>query len=195
MSVARAFAEVDAVGQPEEVFPVDFAVCFGVNAPGFQFQIVEVKAVVGGLDFVGVGDGTVTRPQHPVVQEGEVREVHEVFHCAGRRGLPGVAVAEEDLDVRVFPLSARPLGYRGRRFFQRHPDESVALGHPVALHLCARGDVRPLWQGGDLQTSAVTVVLPAVVGAGQTSLRGDPAQREGGSSVYAQIVKDSGFAL
>ena len=138
-----------------------------------------------GAHLVPRHHGPVRVAEQARVHPREVAEVGEVLHLAGRVAGPPVWARGEHRPGAV--LQFGHLGQRPARLVQGHPDQ------PVPFLAVERRDLRlgrhpaRVLELRDSDAPAVGPVPPAVVRADQL-VAVDPAQRQRGTAVHAQVL-------
>ena len=144
-----------------------------------------MQHVLRGAHLVPRHHGPVRVAEQARVHPREVAEVGEVLHLAGRVAGPPVWARGEHRPGAV--LQFGHLGQRPARLVQGHPDQ------PVPFLAVERRDLRlgrhpaRVLELRDSDAPAVGPVPPAVVRADQL-VAVDPAQRQRGTAMHAQVL-------
>ena len=115
---------------------------------------------------------------------GEVPEIGEVLDLARGVALPAVRPGGDHRPAAILKLGNPRQRPAGR--LQGHPDKAVTLLRPERGHPCLRRHPGRILQLRDGNAAAVGAIAPPVIGA-HDLIAADPAQRQRGTAVHAQV--------
>jgi len=141
--------------------------------------------VAGGVHLVRRDHRPLRVAEQPRVDPGKVPEVGEVLHLPRRVAAPPVRPGGDNRPLAAcFQLG--DFRERPPRLLKRYPDQPVPFLYPERPDPGPDRDRGRILLLRDRRAPAVRAVPPAVVGANQFVAL-DPAQRQCGAAVYAQI--------